>query len=495
MPFDAFISYSNSDKLTADAVCGILEAAGIRCWIAPRDIRPGGEYGAAIIEAIDHCRVMVLIFSSNANDSRQIHREIERAVSKGVPIIPVRIENVAPTKSLEYFLGAIHWLDALSPPLEKHFQQLAETVKAILNVEIPARRPEAEPGHAGSGMIGSTADAAKRDSRHAAGAGRAAWLSVAVAGAVFALLIAGGVWVYRSFEHVPATASGSSSPPAAQRVTEPLVPELVPFISNREQAAIRAAYLPAEDHKALAINTRLSRFVTGQKDDETAKAAALDSCQKATGEAADPGSRCQVYALGNTVVSLTGRPPMPPQPWVVREPSIERPFDSKDVPLISEEARRRLGKDYPTAGTSKSLARSPLSTGIWLTNQSSPEEAIRRALEYCGAGNGVACMIIAVDQMIVVPIPVMMKVVGFFRPSTAAMIAPDARDDVVRRLANAGNAWNAVAVGANGRAGLALRAANEKSAIEDALAECTRQDHSCRVIGLGPFAVEPSSPP
>src|ERR1700731_4519929 len=138
MAFDTFISYSSQDKTAADAVCAVLEHTGIRCWIAPRDIRPGGEYGGAIVEAIDQCRVMVLIFSSSANNSRQIHREIERAVSKGVPIIPVRIEEVIPTKSMEYFLGAIHWLDALTPPLENHLQRLAETVKAISHVDAAA---------------------------------------------------------------------------------------------------------------------------------------------------------------------------------------------------------------------------------------------------------------------------------------------------------------------------------------------------------------------
>jgi hypothetical protein len=139
MDFDVFISYSQRDKPTADAACAVLEAAGIRCWIAPRDVRPGGEYGAAIIDAIDRCGVMVLIFSSSANDSRQIHREIERAVNKEVPIVPVRIEKIEPTKSMEYFLGGIHWLDALTPPLEKHLQQLTETVRAILNVDATAR--------------------------------------------------------------------------------------------------------------------------------------------------------------------------------------------------------------------------------------------------------------------------------------------------------------------------------------------------------------------
>jgi TIR domain len=131
MDFDVFISYSSKDKPAADAACAVLEANGIRCWIAPRDVIPGGEYGAAIVDAIERCRVMVLIFSSNANESAQIRREIERAVKKGVTIIPVRIEEVEPTQSMEYFLGAIHWLDALTPPfLQSKVAARAEGIKA-----------------------------------------------------------------------------------------------------------------------------------------------------------------------------------------------------------------------------------------------------------------------------------------------------------------------------------------------------------------------------
>lgn len=139
MTVDAFISYSSKDKATANAACAALEASGIRCWIAPRDIRAGAEYGAGIIEGIDACRVMVLIFSSNANASQQIHREIERAVSKGLTIIPFRIQDILPTAAMEYYLGAIHWLDALTPPLAQHLTKLVEQVGANLQVE--AGRP------------------------------------------------------------------------------------------------------------------------------------------------------------------------------------------------------------------------------------------------------------------------------------------------------------------------------------------------------------------
>lgn len=115
--------------------CAALESAGVRCWIAPRDIRAGTEYAEGIVAAIDSCHIMVLIFSSNANASPQIHREIERAVSKGLTIIPFRIEDIAPTRAMEYYLGAIHWLDALTPPLAKHLGHLVEQVKANLQVD------------------------------------------------------------------------------------------------------------------------------------------------------------------------------------------------------------------------------------------------------------------------------------------------------------------------------------------------------------------------
>jgi TIR domain len=146
MAHDVFISYSNVDKAIADATCATLENAGIRCWIAPRDITPGLEYGGAIVRAIDQCRVLVLIFSSNANSSRQIPREVERAINHGVPVVPVRVENVAPTESLAYYMESVHWLDALTPPLESHLQRLAESVQALLVVgprEDGARPPAA----------------------------------------------------------------------------------------------------------------------------------------------------------------------------------------------------------------------------------------------------------------------------------------------------------------------------------------------------------------
>ena len=132
MAFDVFISYSDHDKPIADAACAALESANIRCWIAPRDISPGRDYGEAIIDAIENAKVLVLILSGRANTSPQIKREVERAVSKGLVIVPVRIEDVAPSRNLEYFISSPHWLDAFPPPREKYFAKLIESVQALL---------------------------------------------------------------------------------------------------------------------------------------------------------------------------------------------------------------------------------------------------------------------------------------------------------------------------------------------------------------------------
>ena len=125
MPHDIFISYVEEDRAHAIQTCDVLESAGIRCWIAPRNIAPGRTWGAAIIEAITQCRVMVLIFSSRTNLSRQVARELERADSKRIRVVPFRIEDVAPSGDLEYFLGSIQWFDAFEGPFDAHLARLS----------------------------------------------------------------------------------------------------------------------------------------------------------------------------------------------------------------------------------------------------------------------------------------------------------------------------------------------------------------------------------
>ena len=124
-----FISYSQPDYDCAMELVARIESEGIPCWIAPRDIAPAADWAAEIIDAIAGASVMILVFSAGSNDSAQVRREVERAVHKQVSILPFRLENVLPSKSLEYFLSAQHWMDAFPPPREPHYVRLVSHLK------------------------------------------------------------------------------------------------------------------------------------------------------------------------------------------------------------------------------------------------------------------------------------------------------------------------------------------------------------------------------
>jgi TIR domain-containing protein len=216
LSFDAFISYSSKDKPVADAVCARLESAGIRCWIAPRDVLAGTSYGEAIIDAIHAAKVMVLVFSSNANTSGHIPKEVERAVSNGLAILPFRIEDVAPGKSLDYFIGSVHWLDAMTPPLEKHLDDLVATVQKLLptrasaqGVPVVAAR-EAPPRNAPAETIAAATAAATRASAAPPAAPNMMWIGLA--GAALLVVIVLAVVLLRGGHDSPSQVSTSPVP-------------------------------------------------------------------------------------------------------------------------------------------------------------------------------------------------------------------------------------------------------------------------------------------
>ncbi|MBU4448969.1 MAG: toll/interleukin-1 receptor domain-containing protein, partial [Proteobacteria bacterium] len=156
MAHDVFVSYSVKDKTTADAICAALEANGIRVWIAPRDVMPGSDWGESIIEAIEQSKVMLLVFSANSNASPQIKREIERSVNKGVTVVPFRIDDILPSKTLEYFISTQHWLDAFTPPLEKHLDSLVSILHSIFTKQegkVVAPRLKSPPPEEGEAPV------------------------------------------------------------------------------------------------------------------------------------------------------------------------------------------------------------------------------------------------------------------------------------------------------------------------------------------------------
>jgi hypothetical protein len=136
MAHDVFISHSAQNREVADAVCTALERAGIRCWVAPRDVRPGRSFPGEITRAIQQSKVMLLIFSGHSNNSEQVLREVQLATESRLPLVRFRIEDVALTDDLKYFLSTPHWLDALTPPLSTHIARLELAIKGLLGQSV-----------------------------------------------------------------------------------------------------------------------------------------------------------------------------------------------------------------------------------------------------------------------------------------------------------------------------------------------------------------------
>jgi Adenylate and Guanylate cyclase catalytic domain len=287
--------------------------------------------------------------------------------------------------------------------------------------------------------------------------------------------------------------SPTPTPPSQPAMVpgERFAAETVPFVGDKVRLRLASDYVPAPGAKALALTiSGINAFVANQPNEEAARNAALEQCQRYA-DNLQPQRKCEVYAVGDTVVYSHGRPPMPMMPWMRYDPITEKPFVPKDTPLLHDPAKSRLEAMYPQSRKAKSVAIGPGGQFFFNLGLDNTEEAMRRNLEMCGAATGVACMIVALDDAFVVPVPAIMKVIGFFQARNS-MIAPDARDDVMHRLADASSGWNAVAIGAAGRPGLGLKGANEQAAVSEALSNCAKHDSECHVIAIGPFLVAPN---
>ena len=130
---EVFLSYSQPDIDVAQELVSRVEAYGIECWIAPRDVQTGADRVGAIVNAIFTARVMVLVFSASATCSPQLRREVKLAEDWGVRVLPFRIADVPPSKTFEYcFLRRQPWVDAFPPPLAPHYARLCTFLNTIL---------------------------------------------------------------------------------------------------------------------------------------------------------------------------------------------------------------------------------------------------------------------------------------------------------------------------------------------------------------------------
>lgn len=111
-----FISHSTRDGAAiALQLAASLEAAGHRCWIAPRDVKPGVPYPGQIVSAIESCSGLVLIVTPAANESPDVLQEIQLGNTARKVIAPVIVSATTPGPDMRYYIGVRHqipWSDA-----------------------------------------------------------------------------------------------------------------------------------------------------------------------------------------------------------------------------------------------------------------------------------------------------------------------------------------------------------------------------------------------
>lgn len=130
MKHNVFISYSSIDKEVANAICHYLEADGIPCWIAPRDIE-GGDWAGSIMKGIQKSDVFVVILSVNSIPSPEVVKEVTEATRVCQYILPFKIDEEMLDDRMRYHLGPVHWLDAVTPPMEARIGELKERIISL----------------------------------------------------------------------------------------------------------------------------------------------------------------------------------------------------------------------------------------------------------------------------------------------------------------------------------------------------------------------------
>jgi hypothetical protein len=193
MSHDVFLSYSRKDQRVAEAVRAALERRRLRVWI-DKSISGGTDWAGAIVGALNTSRVMVLIFSRNANASPNVRREVERAVSKGLTLIPFRIENVEPSDAFELFLSLPQWIDAYAGPPEKHLDRLCAEVRAALD----ARGGVSTPSSPDSGGQRVSAILSQPQLDEKTRGGTLPWKKIAVGAGVVLVALIGLVSFFRA---------------------------------------------------------------------------------------------------------------------------------------------------------------------------------------------------------------------------------------------------------------------------------------------------------
>lgn len=426
-----FISFSSHDRKPAETICKAVEQRGLECWISSRNIGPGENFQESITRAIRSAKVMILVFSANANNSLEVKKEIALAGRYNVIVVPVRVEDVVPNDALSYELAVRQWID-LFDDWETSIERLVGQLSGIIQVEASA---------AGADAAASPAVPHAVKPPREARAGHRSFVPIAAALVAVLLIVlgAGGWYFWRAPEGPPqaarqASAQPAASPPepahpAAETPPPPLEQALAdrlaavfPRVERRSHDGAARNYAEAGAHKALAVpGGGGGHWQTANRPTtESAIEGALEGCQVQFGEP------CVLAAVDETVHT-----PGPDGKWAAHDmprPRFAGDFDPAEIPSYPVLRERPDILGYRAAAAPKAVAFHPDRGRMFLVaGAASQYAAEQEALKRCNEdpvrnGAGGPCFLYAVDNKVVLPLrlrePMAMP------PTVAAAVSP-----------------------------------------------------------------------
>jgi len=332
-----FITYSSKDQKVARTICTALENRGLACWISSRNVRPGQNFQEQIVKAIRGARIMVLVFTTNANNSNEIKKELALASQNNLVVIPVRIEDVAPNEAFAYEFATRQWID-LFEDWEKSMAELVELIAAILDDAPAGDRANAAPGPTGNAaapaffMAGAAPTPAITPAVPFMQRPEIRWVMIAVLAVVVAAVVAYTVVIFSqrpSSSSVAANVGTPPPPPTPRPTPAPAQPPVVPAApapSAPPPPPAAAAASAGALAVALPADVAKSGFSYGYSNNNTdeahAQAAALNACRTTKDAANDVNLRslCKVvlnYSNKCIAVSMDPQAGTPGVGWAL----------------------------------------------------------------------------------------------------------------------------------------------------------------------------------
>ena len=132
MAIDVFISHHTKSCLhVTEAICNSLESNHVRCWYAPRDVQ--GLYAREIVKAINECSIYILVLNRESSFSEDVLNEMNIAFERlrageNISVLPFHIAEGEISRDAKYYIGRMHWIDAITPPMEERIRELTALV-------------------------------------------------------------------------------------------------------------------------------------------------------------------------------------------------------------------------------------------------------------------------------------------------------------------------------------------------------------------------------